>query len=151
MREKVYSVHNYWDNKILEGVADFMGKPHYLNCIFSNELDDWSDEYYLKPLTEQFFLLDKRSWSYWISWKKQNKIPHPIAYEIKRQKQSFEELIKNADNKQDWERAEAYYQDQIVFNNYLDNNVHSIQAKGIFSGLFKERYTSVEWELIKLM
>lgn len=96
MKEKVYSVNNYWDMTILEGIADFRGQPYYYANTFSEEQDDWTDEYLLTPLPEEIFTLGLETWNYWLHWLKtyhQTKIPHNVEYAQQRETQSFKEII----------------------------------------------------------
>lgn len=148
MKEKVYSVDHYWDMTILEGIADFNGRPHYYANIFSEKEDDWTDEYLLTPLSEAIFKLGKEIWNYWLYWletSNETKIPHAVEYAKERRIKSFESLnIKNGSS-EEWAKAEKNYQNQLVFDDYLKFNTPGIKVKGTFSGKIDGTETFVEW------
>ncbi|MFV0540976.1 MAG: hypothetical protein ACK5MZ_07020 [Aestuariibaculum sp.] len=134
MKNKVYCVHNYWDNTILEGVADFNNKPYFFECIFSDLNDDWTNEYILTLFTNDIFSLEISNWKYWLHWLTQKSIPHPVNYAEQRLNESFESISKNKMNYEEWENAEKYYQNNIIIKNYLKTEVVKIKLNGLFSG-----------------
>ncbi len=56
--EAVHTVHDYYDRP-LTGVADLGGKPHAYSRIFDDEVDDWTDEYWLSPIADEQLRLIK--------------------------------------------------------------------------------------------
>ncbi|NDV66766.1 hypothetical protein [Bacteroides sp. 224] len=153
MKEKVYSVDNHWDMTIIEGTANYNGRAfHYAN-IFSDEKDDWTDEYLLTPLPDDIFEHCKSLQNYWFHWlssQQQTKIPHPIEYAKEREATSFEKLIQINTNAEEWEKAELNYQNQLIFNNYLKSKVAILKAKGSFFGKINGTETFVEWTEAKI-
>ena len=148
IKEKVYSVDNYWDMTILEGIADYNGCPHYYECVFSEKQDDWTNDYLLMPLSENIFTLGKEKWSYWLHWlatNKETKIPHPVDYAKQRKVESFEELATTDIDFEEWRKTEQNYQNNLIFDSYLKANVPKIKVKGLFSGQINGTDTFVEW------
>jgi len=148
MREKVYSVLNYWDMTVIEGIADYNGQPFYYANTFSEEQDDWTDEFLLRPLSDDVFTLGKEIWNYWLHWLatyNETKISHPHEYSKQRKKKNFEELVTVDAEFEEWKKAEQNYQNGLVFDNYLKVNVPTIKVKGLFSGKIDGTKTFVEW------
>lgn len=153
MKEKVYSVNNYWDMTIIEGIADYNGRAFYYTNIFSEEQDDWTDEFLLTPLFDDIFTLGKINWDYWLHWLKTctiTKIPHPVNYAQERNTKSFEELATTDTDIEEWKKAEQNYQNQLIFDNYLQSQIPIIKAKGLFCGKIDGTDTSVEWAESKI-
>ena len=65
--ERVHAVVDYFDGP-RSGVADFDGRPHAFACDFDDELQDWSEFYHLKPLTDEEFRLVMTDWQIWTRW-----------------------------------------------------------------------------------
>jgi hypothetical protein len=154
MMEKVYCVNNYWDMTILEGIAECNGKKYYYNCIFSDKIDDWTDIYELTLLDNRIFKFALENWDYWKNWleKFYMSIPHPAEYAERRKLQALEEIFigKNIE-KNAIRLTEKYYQNEIKFNEYINNHKPIYKAKGTFSGKINGMDTKVEWEhLIKI-
>ncbi|SFN00489.1 hypothetical protein SAMN05421594_0289 [Chryseobacterium oleae] len=148
MKEKVYSIDNYWDMTVIEGMADFKDNPCYFVNIFSENQNDWTDEYLLTLLPEDILILGKEVWKYWLYWlatSKETKIPHPHDYADQRKNKSFENLLSVDQNPEEYIKAEHNYQNQIVFNDYLQSNSPTMKAKGLFSGKIDGTETFVEW------
>ncbi len=148
MKEKVYSVDNYWDMTIIEGTADYNGRVFYYTNIFSDEQDDWTNEFLLTPLPEDIFVLSRNLWNYWLNWvatHKETKIPHAVEYAKGRITKSFEEFVTIDTDFEEWRKAEQNYQNQLVFDNYIKSQVPIIKAKGSFSGKVNGTETFVEW------
>jgi hypothetical protein len=55
--ELVYFVLGYWDQP-RDGIADYRGTPHRFSCAFDHELDDYPDQYLLKPIGREALLLE---------------------------------------------------------------------------------------------
>ncbi|MCT2564059.1 hypothetical protein [Chryseobacterium herbae] len=148
MKEKVYSIDNYWDMTVIEGMADFNGKPCYFVNIFSEDQNDWTDEYLLTLLPENILLLGQEIWMYWLYWlatAKETKITHPSEYADQRKNKSFENLSSIDLNSEECTKAEQNYQNQLVFNDYLSANSPTMKAKGSFRGKIDGTETFVEW------
>lgn len=148
MKEKVYSVLNYWDMTIIEGIADYNGQPFYYTNVFSEKQDDWTDEYLLAPLSEDVFTLGKEIWNYWLHWLatyNETKIPHPVNYAEQRKMKHFEAFVTVDTEYEEWKRAEQNYQNELAFDNYQKINMPTIKAKGLFSGKINGTETFVEW------
>ncbi len=133
---------------IIEGTADYNGRAFYYTNIFSDEQDDWTDEFLLIPLFDDIFTLSKDLWNYWCHWLttyNETKIPHVREYAKIRATKSFEELVTMDTDLGEWERAEKNYQNQLVFDNYIKLHVPIIKSKGLFSGKINGTETFVEW------
>ena len=50
--ETVHVVHDYWDGP-RSGVAEYGGRPHWFENIFDEQQDDYSDLFWLTPLSEE--------------------------------------------------------------------------------------------------
>ena len=133
----------------MAGIAEFNNKPYFFECVFSNLEDDWTNEYILTPLTNEIFSLEISNWKYWLYWLTQNTIPHPIDYAAQRLNESFESISKDKINYKEWDKAEKYYQNKIIIENFLKTEVAKIRLKGIFSGRINGSDTFVEWSEIK--
>jgi hypothetical protein len=62
--ERVHAVFDYFDGP-RSGVADFHGRPHAFAGKFDDDLQDWSEFYHLKPLTDEQFRLVMTDWQIW--------------------------------------------------------------------------------------
>jgi hypothetical protein len=153
MIAKVYAVNSYWDMTIIEGIAAYNDKKYYFNCIFSNDVDDWTDVYELTLLNDYIFKLALENWEYWKNWlNKFNKnlsckIPHPTEYAKNRETLTVDEIFNDKNIGKDLiELTEKYYQNEIIINEYLKNNRPIYKIKGIFLGKIDGTDTKVEWE-----
>jgi hypothetical protein len=150
MREKVYTVDNYYDG-ILEGVADFEGRAHHFESAFNEALDDYSQECFLTPLDSDIFSLEMQNWDYWLYWLKfqgedVKRVPHPQDYAEMRKTQKFDEIDKTYIDKTEWERAERYYQNSTFIAEFLSQRKPTIKAKSNFMGRgYDGSEASVEW------
>lgn len=68
MAERVWTIHEWWDGPRY-GIADLNGTPCVFESIFSDDLDDWTDEYVLTPITSEQFLLAMEDWQRWKVWR----------------------------------------------------------------------------------
>jgi hypothetical protein len=127
-REKVHAVYNYFDG-ILEGVADYMGKPYYFDMYGTNER-------LLTPLNDEVFSLILESWNYWLHYVSVHKstIPHPCDYAKMRETQTFSEIEKMNAPKGEWARAEQNYQDDLRIKEFLSTHPPTLKAKADFQG-----------------
>ncbi|MDR1911839.1 MAG: hypothetical protein LBQ52_05785 [Helicobacteraceae bacterium] len=139
MLDRVYCVLNYWDG-IVSGVAGYRGEKYYFERIFDDLKDDWSDEYNLTYLNDDIFLLELENWRYWRLWKTRwskdeiPKIPHPLEYKKLRETTSYEEIVKNCENKSEkiWRLTEQNYQNDLIIDRYLKEREPSLKLKGVF-------------------
>ena len=65
--EIVFTVTDYYDGP-LNGIANFLGKPHFYERIFDSARDDYSDMYRLTPIDDRTFQLAKEAWDIWRRW-----------------------------------------------------------------------------------
>ena len=65
--EEVFTVTDYYDGP-RKGVANFRGQPHFYDCIFDEDKDEYSDLYRLTPLSQRIFELAKEDWVIWKRW-----------------------------------------------------------------------------------
>lgn len=66
--EPVHTVDNFWDRP-RSGVADFGGAPHFYDCIFDDDADDWTDRYVLGPLPSTAFATVMEHWALLERWR----------------------------------------------------------------------------------
>ncbi|MDR3058852.1 MAG: hypothetical protein ACK5KL_01405 [Dysgonomonas sp.] len=157
MKEKVYTIHNIWDMTIVEGIADYKGKPH-LFCSLSPDNDEsgfFSDRYQLTPLTANIFELEMQSWYYWLHWldmwKKSIKIPHSNEYNKLREVNSYDQIsIDSFFTQEEKEKAEENYQRKLIIDHYLNNSLslpYQLKAEfhGTTDGTSKTEDLFVEW------
>ena len=67
--EDVFTETDYYDGP-RQGVANFGGSPHFYDCVFSNERQDYTNHYRLTPIREDTFQLALEDWAIWIRWEK---------------------------------------------------------------------------------
>ena len=65
--ERVHAVFDYFDGP-RSGIANFHGLPHAFAGKFDDDLQDWSEFYHLKPLTDEQFRLVMTYWQIWTNW-----------------------------------------------------------------------------------
>ena len=65
--ERVHTVTDYYDGP-RRGIADFGASPHLYESIFNDVLDDYSNEFHLKPVSNELFELALEDWSIWLRW-----------------------------------------------------------------------------------
>ena len=65
--EIVFTVTDYYDGP-LNGIANFLGKPHFYERIFDSTRDDYSDMYRLTPIDDRTFQLAMEAWEIWRRW-----------------------------------------------------------------------------------
>lgn len=151
MREKVYCAHDQHDGLILQGTADINGRPYYFLNIFDDDYDDYTAIYELTPLPESIFNLEIDNWKYWLDWLNSNqRDPHPVHYANFRKEDSIEsiqeqKMFSNPDNLL---RAEKYYQNHLMFTDFLKKHTPTIYAKATFHGDRDGIDTTVEWTTV---
>ncbi len=152
MKEKVYTVHNYWDMTIISGVADYHKIPHYFHYLDPKQDDDasfFSDRYQLTIFSPEILALELQNWTYWLDWLRQEgHVPHPNDYRKRRMSISLEEILQtdNTISRDVWMKAEEYYQNEIIIQDYLQSTLPlPYQIRGDFSGNLNGTDTYVEW------
>lgn len=99
--ERVYAVFDYWDGPRV-GVADFEGRPHAFRCIFDEIIDDWTDNFRLKPLSTEELEAVMRDWAIWLRWKaafdegRTSKATHPALPEDTQEHEEVGPLVSAA-------------------------------------------------------
>ena len=66
--EKIEIVHDYSDEP-RSGIADYYGKPYWFECIFDTQKDEYSNEYWLTPVTTQTVELCKERFEIFLRWR----------------------------------------------------------------------------------
>jgi hypothetical protein len=67
--EEVFTVTDYYDGPRL-GIANYLGTPHFFDCVFSDEKQDYSNLYRLTLVTDQAFQLALEDWAIWTRWER---------------------------------------------------------------------------------
>jgi hypothetical protein len=65
--EEIFTVSDYYDSP-RAGVANFNGAPHFYECIFSENLDGYTDRFRLSPIQCADLELVKEDWAIWERW-----------------------------------------------------------------------------------
>lgn len=65
--ETVFTVTDYYDRP-RKGLANYQGKPHFYECVFDENQDEYSDQYRLTPVDEETFRLAMEDWEIWRRW-----------------------------------------------------------------------------------
>jgi hypothetical protein len=65
--EEVFTVTDYYDGP-RQGIADYLGLPHFYDCIFSDERQNFTSVYHLTPVSDQIFQLALEDWAIWKRW-----------------------------------------------------------------------------------
>jgi len=65
--ETVFTVTDYYDGP-RQGIANFKGEPHFYDCIFDEERNDYSNLYRLTPVSPHIFDLAREDWAIWERW-----------------------------------------------------------------------------------
>jgi hypothetical protein len=79
--ELVFTVEEFYDGP-RKGVANYLGQPHYYDCIFSAD-EGYSELYRLTPINQRTFDHAVEAWEIWRKWefayhtKKVNLKSHP--------------------------------------------------------------------------
>ena len=67
MAESVHMVWEIYDGP-RSGIADLDGVPHYFECLFDEEKQDWSEKFDLKPISESLFENATEQWKIYRDW-----------------------------------------------------------------------------------
>lgn len=154
MKEKVYCAHGNYDSIILAGVADCEGYACYFDFLPGNGIaKDGTQIYLLTLLDEKTFGIELENWNYWLYWQTQKKVPHPVTYAKLRKTNTFESIAAETilKDSEDWNRLESYYQNQLLVDRFLNDNLPNIKATAIFYGDRDGTDTQVEWSIIHRM
>ena len=65
--ELVFTVDEYYDGP-RTGVANFRGEPHFYDCIFDKNRNDYTDLYRLTPIDPKTFERALKAWRIWRKW-----------------------------------------------------------------------------------
>ncbi len=65
--ELVFTVCEFYDGP-RQGVANFRGNPHFYNCIFDENRQDYSNLFELTPVSQEVFDLAMEDWAIWERW-----------------------------------------------------------------------------------
>jgi len=63
----VFTIEDYYDGP-RKGVANLLGKPHFYDCVFDENNDEYSDLYQLTPIDQHKFQLALEAWKIWRKW-----------------------------------------------------------------------------------
>ncbi|HLJ29056.1 MAG TPA: hypothetical protein VKY85_20265 [Candidatus Angelobacter sp.] len=66
--ENVHVVHEYWDGP-RTGIADYGGRPHWFENVFDQEQDDYSEVYWLTPLSDNALRLARQQVELFFRWR----------------------------------------------------------------------------------
>lgn len=58
---------DYYDGP-RQGIAGYLGLPHFYDCIFSDEKQNFTSVYHLTPVSDQIFQLALEDWAIWKRW-----------------------------------------------------------------------------------
>lgn len=163
MKEKIFCINDQWDGVAVKGIANFNSKPFYFSVIFDEQLEDFSEFYELTPIENDVFALEMENWKYWLYWLENNgnsmdfksetpidfksKNPHPLYYAEYRTTNSFEEIKKSLifSNIDFLNKAEKYYQNQLLIEELNKLITKKIYAKGLFVKNDKWEFCEVDW------
>ncbi|MBQ7902771.1 MAG: hypothetical protein IJ362_03485 [Oscillospiraceae bacterium] len=72
MADKIYTINDWWGGPLC-GVADYNKTKFIYQRRFDEEMDMYTNDYFLTPVTEEDFEKIMADWNYWISLCKQGK------------------------------------------------------------------------------
>ena len=64
----VWTINDYWDGCTM-GIADFENNHCIYERIFDEKKDEWSNNYYLTPISQADFLVVVQDWERWKKWR----------------------------------------------------------------------------------
>ena len=67
MSNRVYMVWDYYDG-VRSGIADYDGQPHYFECQFDTDADEFSDRYDLYRISDETLELALEQWAIYRDW-----------------------------------------------------------------------------------
>ena len=98
MTDRVYMVWDYYDG-VRSGIADYDGKPHYFECPFDDEADEYGDSYELYSISDETLELALEQWAIYRAWElkfhsgKESHDPHPGHGGVDSRYDELEDLI----------------------------------------------------------
>jgi hypothetical protein len=96
--EVVFTVRDYHDAP-RSGVANFHGTPHFYQCIFDVNRDDYSNSYRLIPLNQDVFQAAIENWEIFLRWRaafdlgKVNRKTHPALPQDKKRYEETKQIL----------------------------------------------------------
>jgi len=63
----VHTVNDYYDGP-RSGIADRAGSPHFYECIFDEQKDNYTDVFRLTPIDTETYKLAMEDWTIWKRW-----------------------------------------------------------------------------------
>lgn len=96
--EEVFTVTDYYDGP-RQGIANYIGVPHFYECIFDENKQNYSDLFRLTPLEPSVFQLAMESWSIWERWEsafragRANRDSHPALPEDRPRYEELERVL----------------------------------------------------------
>ena len=67
MTDRVYMVWDFYDG-VRSGIADYEGRPHYFECPFDAEAQDFAETYDLYPICDETLELAQEQWAIYRAW-----------------------------------------------------------------------------------
>ena len=65
--EPVFTVTDYYDGP-RRGIANYLGNPHFYECEFDHDQDEYTDRYLLTPVSNETLQLAMEAWEIWKRW-----------------------------------------------------------------------------------
>lgn len=62
--DRILTIFDYWDG-VLSGLVTLNGRYHYCDRIFSYDIDEWTDLYFLTPVSENDAQIMLDNWNHW--------------------------------------------------------------------------------------
>jgi hypothetical protein len=66
--ESVFAIYDFWDGP-RTGIAEFMNAPHFFECVFDQDKDEWSNSFFLIPLGPEAFVAGMDTWNIFLRWR----------------------------------------------------------------------------------
>jgi hypothetical protein len=96
--EEVFTETDYYDGP-RQGIANYRGEPHFYDCCFSDEKQDYINRYQLTPVSNEVFQLALEDWAIWKRWERAFKSgnttqeTHPALPEDRTRHQEIESFL----------------------------------------------------------
>lgn len=96
--EEVFTETDYYDGP-RQGIANYRGVPHFYDCVFSDEKQDYINRYLLTPVSDEVFQLALEDWAIWKRWEqafkagKTTRDTHPALPEDRSRHQQIQSLL----------------------------------------------------------
>jgi hypothetical protein len=65
--ETVFTVTDYYDGP-RQGIANYLGTPHFYECLFDETKGNYSELFRLTPVTAEIFGVAMEDWAIWRRW-----------------------------------------------------------------------------------